>query len=100
VIKEQKWNIILVMPWLACYNTEINWKIGEVKIIRYPKARRFRVAKAKGKKREEMKKRKPKKEKTIEIKRMLEEWEIWNEEEKAVKSEKEAKKLVSLRFHK
>jgi len=31
---------------------------------------------------------------------MLEEWEIWNEEEKAVKSEKEAKKLVSLRFHK
>ena len=25
------------MLWLACYNYEINWKIGELKITRYPK---------------------------------------------------------------
>ena len=34
VIREQKWNIILGMLWLAYYNPEINWRIREVKIIR------------------------------------------------------------------
>jgi len=32
VIRGQKWNIILEMPWLAYYNPEINWRTGEVKI--------------------------------------------------------------------
>ena len=36
VIGEQKWNIILGMPWLACHNPEINWRTGEVKIMRCP----------------------------------------------------------------
>jgi len=36
----------------------------------------------------------------VEINKVVEEWEIWDEEEKAVKSEEEAKKLVSQRFHK
>ena len=31
MIGEQKWNIILEMPWLACYNPEIDWKIREDK---------------------------------------------------------------------
>jgi len=35
----------------------------------------------------------------MEIKKMTEEWEIWDDEEEAVKIEKEAKKLVSPRFH-
>ena len=34
------------------------------------------------------------------VKRVVEEWEILNEEEKVAKSEKEAKKLVPARFHK
>jgi len=33
------------------------------------------------------------------VKKILEEWEIWNEE-KAVKSEEKTKKLVLPRFHK
>ena len=37
VIGEQKWSVILEMPWLACYNPEINWKIEKVKIMRCPK---------------------------------------------------------------
>ena len=37
VIGGQKWNMILGMLWLACYNSEINWKIGEVKITRCSK---------------------------------------------------------------
>jgi len=37
VIEEQKWNVILEIPWLAYHNLEINWKTGEVKIIRCPK---------------------------------------------------------------
>ena len=36
VIGEQKWNIILVIPWLACHNPEIDWRIGEVKMMRCP----------------------------------------------------------------
>ena len=56
-----------------------------------------------GKKREEkvekQKKRKQKRERTIEVKKVAEEWEIWDEEEEAAKSEAEAKKLVPERFH-
>ena len=36
----------------------------------------------------------------MEVKKIAEEWEILNEEEEAVKSKEEAKKLVSQRFHK
>ena len=34
------------------------------------------------------------------MKKVIEEWEIWNEEEKAARSEAEAKKLVPEKFHK
>ena len=36
MIGGQKWNVILGIPWLAYYNPEIDWKTGEVKIIRCP----------------------------------------------------------------
>ena len=36
----------------------------------------------------------------MEVRKIAEEQEIWNEEEKAVKSEEEVKKLVPERFHK
>ena len=35
----------------------------------------------------------------MEVKRVAEEWEIWDEEEEAAKSEAEAKKLVPEQFH-
>ena len=35
-----------------------------------------------------------------EVKRIAEEWEIWDKEEKVVRSEMEAKKLVLDKFHK
>jgi len=34
------------------------------------------------------------------VKKVIEEWEIWDEEEEVVKSEKEAKKLVPEHFYK
>ena len=34
VIGGQKWNVILRMLWLARYNSEIDWRIGEVKMTR------------------------------------------------------------------
>jgi len=37
MIGRQKWSVILGMPWLACHNPEINWKTGEVKMMRCPK---------------------------------------------------------------
>ena len=36
VIEGQKWGVILGMPWLAHYNPGIDWRIGEVQIIRCP----------------------------------------------------------------
>ena len=34
MIGDQKWSVILDMPWLAHHNLEINWKTGEVQITR------------------------------------------------------------------
>jgi len=54
-----------------------------------------------GRKREEKdKKKRQKKRKTIEVKKVTEEWEIWDEEEEVAKSEVEVKKLVLERFYK
>jgi len=36
VIKGQKWKVILDMPWLAHHNPEIDWKTGEVQMMRCP----------------------------------------------------------------
>ena len=36
VIRGQKWMVILGMPWLACYNPEIDWRTEEVKMTRSP----------------------------------------------------------------
>jgi len=36
VIGGQKWTVILGILWLACYNPEIDWRIGEVKMKRCP----------------------------------------------------------------
>jgi len=35
----------------------------------------------------------------MEVKKVAKEWEIWNKEEETAKSEVEAKKLVSEKFH-
>jgi len=49
--------------------------------------------------RKETRGKKQKKGKIVEVKRVAEEWEIWDEEEKAAKSEAEAKKMVPEKFH-
>ena len=102
------------MPWLAHHNSEIDWRIGEVKIMRCPEecGKQCRPVQEKsgwekqkeeeaGRKQEEKeKKRKQKKGKTIKVKKVAEEWEIWDEEEEVVRSEEEAKKLVPEKLHK
>ena len=54
---------------------------------------------AEKRKEEKERKKKQKKGKTIEIRKVAEEWEIWEEKEEAAKLEAEAKKLVPERFH-
>ena len=34
VIREQKWSVILGIPWLTYYNPKIDWKTDEVKMMR------------------------------------------------------------------
>ena len=97
VIGGQKWKVILGMLWLACHNPEIDWRTEEVKMTRCPekcgkqwrpkqgklgwqKQKKEEAKEEAGKKREEkterQKKRKQKRERTIEVKRIAEEWEI------------------------
>ena len=94
VIGGQKWMVILEMPWLAHHNPEIDWRTGEVKMTRCPEecGKQWRPVQGKsgwekqkeeeakeeaGKKRKEKKKKKKqKKGKTMEIKKVVEEWEI------------------------
>ena len=118
VIGGQKWLVILGMPWLACHNPKIDWKTGEVKMTRCPEecGKQWRPMQGKsgwekqkeeeakeeaGRKREEKKKKKKqKKGRIVEVRKVVEEWEIWDEEEEVAKSEAEAKKLVLEKFHK
>jgi len=119
VIGGQKWSVILGMLWLACHNPEIDWRTGEVKIMRCPEeyGKQWRPVQGKSgwekqkeeeakeeaekrrEEREKKKKKKQKKGKMIEVRKVAEEWEIWDEEEEAAKSEAEAKKLVPEKFH-
>jgi len=36
VIKGQKWSVILEMLWLTHHNPKIDWRIEEMKMMRYP----------------------------------------------------------------
>ena len=64
------------------------------------KRERGKGEKEKEQKKEGEKRKKPRKENMIEVKRVAEKWKIWDNEEKAVKLEAEAKKLVPECFHK
>ena len=86
--------MILGMPWLTHHNPEIDWKTGEVKMTRCPEecGKQWRPKQEKSgwqkqeeKKTEKEKKKKQKKEKMIDVRRVVEEWEIWDEEEEVVK---------------
>jgi len=117
VIGGQKWTVILGIPWLARHNPEIEWRTGKVKMTRYleecgkqwrpeqgklgwEKQKKEEVKEKAGRKQEKKKKKKKqKKGKMMEVKRIVEEWEIWDEEE-AARSKAEAKKLVLDKFHK
>ena len=118
VIEKQKWNMILEIPQLACHNSEIDWRTGEVRMTRYPEKcrKQWRLKQEKSgwqkqkkkerKKQEEKeekqkkKKKKPKKERKMEVRKVAEEWEIWDEKKEVAKSEEEMRKLVPAKFHK
>ena len=84
IIGEQKWSVILGMPWLGHHNPEIDWKTGEVKMTRCPdkcgkKWKSRRQTKPGWKKQEEREEKKEKRRPVIEevkmIKRIMEEKE-------------------------
>jgi len=92
--------------------------MGEVKMTRCPEEcgkqwrpvqgksgwekKKEEEAKEEAEKRKEKKKKKKKQKKgrTVEVRKVIEKWEIWDEEKEAVKSEVETKKLVPEKFHK
>ena len=82
MIGGQKWSVILEILWLAHYNSEINWKIGEVKITRclekYEKQQKLKQGKLKWQKQKKEEKKKEEEKK--------------QEEKKKKKGEKKIKK--------
>ena len=54
---------------------------------------------AERKREEKEKKKRQKKGGAVEVRKVVEEWKIWDKEEEAAKSEAEAKKLVPETFH-
>ena len=108
------------MPWLTCHNleidwrtgkvkmtrcSEINWKTEEVKMTRCPEEceKQWRPVQEKlgweKQKKKEEKEEVGKKQKMMEVKKVVEKWEIWGEEEEAVRSEEKVKKMVHEKFH-
>ena len=72
----QKWGVILGMPWLRHHNPEINWRTGEVKMMRYPnecgkKWKTGRQMKPGWKKQEEREEKKDRRRLTIEEEKMI-----------------------------
>jgi len=63
------------------------------------KRKKKRRKKLERKREEKNKKKKQKKGKTMEVKKVAEEWEIWDEKEEVAKSEAEAKKMVPEKYH-
>ena len=102
MIRGQKQNIILEMPQLSHHNPKIDWRIEEVKMMRYlkkcGKQQRPKQGKSgwqkqkeeekreeerkKQNKRKERKRKKPKKEKTMKVKRVAEKQEYGTKRKK------------------
>ena len=110
IIEEQKQSVILGMLQLAHHNSEIDWRTeeaqksaensgGQSKGSQNSRRRRKEIRRERTK-RKRKEKEKLKKERIIEVKKIAEEWEIWDEEEEVAKLEEETKKLVPECFHK
>jgi len=69
-------------------------KAGKVRVAEINKRRMKERSRKKIGGKIEKKKEKPKKESRMEVRKVVEEWEIWDEEEEVVKLEEEARKLV------
>ena len=63
------------------------------------KGNQDRKSRRKKKRKKKLGRREKKKEKTMKVKKVVEEWEIWDKEEAAAKSEVEAKKMVPEKYH-
>ena len=76
----------------------VETKAGKTRIAKTKKKEKKEKERKKQKEREqkkEEKKKKLKKDRLMEVKKVAEEWEIWNKEKKVAKSKEEAEKLVS-----
>jgi len=104
VIGEQKWSVILGMPWLKRHNPEIDWKTGEVKMTRCPEecGRKWKVEKQtklgwKKQEEKEEKRGRPTIEEEKMIKRILTEKDDDDDDKIKIRATEE---MVPERFHK
>jgi len=92
VTRGQKWSVILEILWLACYNSEIDWRIREVKITRCLEEcrKQWRPKQGKSGKNRRKKKRRRKRERKKEGKRKT-------KKKKNNRSKKDSRRIGNLR---
>ena len=105
VIGEQKWSVILGMPWLRRHNPEIDWKTGEVKMTRCPeecgkKWKMGRQMKPGWKKQEEREEKKERRRPMIEEEEMIARIVEEKEDEEDLIKLRATEEMVPQRFHK
>jgi len=88
----RKTEVILGMPWLAAHNPEINWKTGEVKMIRCPP-----LCGRRSSKKEKVKRVVTLEEEKI-VRWVIDNKEDWRKEEKIEKDHRKIKEMVPKRF--
>jgi len=87
-----KTDVILGIPWLAAHNPEIDWKKGEVRMMRCPPLC-GKVVRIKG-----MKEMREDKKKIVRW--TVDEKEDWGREEEIETDHRKVEEMVSKRFHK
>jgi len=88
----RKTGVILGMLWLAAHNPEINWKTGEVKMMRCPL-----LCSGRSPKKEKVKRIVTLKEEKI-VKWAIDDKEDWRKEEEIEKDHRKIKEMVPKRF--
>jgi len=91
-----KTEIILGMPWLAAYNPEINWKTGEVKMMRCPPLCSGVKSKEKEKKKREKRVATLEKEKIVRW--AIDDKEDWEREKEIEEDHRKIEEMVLRKF--
>ena len=92
--------VILGMSWLAAHNPEINWEIGEVKMMRCPLLCGKNKEKKRKREKRKLEREKRKVEEEAAIRWMADEKEDWGRKKEMEINHQKIERMVPSKFHK